>query len=132
VAEPVRGFAELDRALAELPHAVQVSVLGVAVARGADIIRHGAGNRAPVGKGDLAGLMTYEMEAIRDGITAHIGPAKETFYGLFQEFGTSRHAAQPFLRPAIDEDGSRAVQVLAVELGRGIEREAKRLAPAIR
>ena len=31
-----------------------------------------------------------------------VGPAKFAFWGIFQEFGTVHHAAQPFARPAFD------------------------------
>lgn len=31
-----------------------------------------------------------------------VGPSSDAFYGIFQELGTSRHPAQPFLRPAVD------------------------------
>lgn len=123
----VRGFVELDRVLATLPDVVQVSVLGAAVAKGGEIIRAGAEARAPRRTGELAGGMTMEIEATRGGVTAHVGPGKEQFWGLFQEFGTVRQAAQPFLRPAIDEDGPEAVQVLGDALGAGVEREAARL-----
>lgn len=127
MAAGLRGFDELDRALAELPDLVQVSVLGAAVAKGAEVIRAGAESRAPRRTGELAGSMTVDIEATRAGVTAHVGPGKEQFWGLFQEFGTVRHAAQPFLRPAIDEEGPSAVGVLGDVLGAGVEREAARL-----
>ena len=47
-----------------------------------------AANRAAGGKG-------------RAVITS-VGPTRAAFYGLFQEFGTAHHAAQPYMRPAWD------------------------------
>lgn len=47
---------------------------------------------------------------------------KGIFHGHFVEFGTARSRSQPFLRPAIDTRGTQAVQALAGEIKRGIER----------
>lgn len=124
------GFDQLDAALARLPDVVQVSVLGVAVARAAEVLQNGAQRRARVRTGDLASGMTFELEGTKDGITAHVGPSKEEFYGFFLEFGTAHAPAYPFLRPTIDEDGARAVAVLAATLKDGIDRAARTLAPA--
>ena len=48
------------------------------------------------------------------------GPWSKTFWGLFQELGTIFHAAQPFMRPALDEGKVPAQQAFAARLGRGI------------
>jgi HK97 gp10 family phage protein len=45
-----------------------------------------------------------------------IGPSRGFFYGYFQEFGTSRHRAQAFMRPAFDSEGTRAVKIIAAEM----------------
>lgn len=45
-----------------------------------------------------------------------VGPSREGFYGSFQEFGTSRHPAQPFARPAFDKRVPDALDVLADEI----------------
>ena len=121
------GFDELDAALAKLPDMLQVELLGLAVAAGAEVLRDGAERRAPRLTGDLAEGMTYQLTAHRDGVTASIGPDKDSFYGLFQEFGTSHQPARPFLRPTVDEDGARAVSAIAQKLKEGLERKARQL-----
>lgn len=45
-----------------------------------------------------------------------VGPTKDFFYGLFQEYGTVHHAAQPFMRPAFDSEAPKAVTILSQEL----------------
>lgn len=49
---------------------------------------------------------------------AHIGPDKEHWYGRFQETGTVNHAANPFLRPALEGEGDNAVRIFGEELAR--------------
>jgi HK97 gp10 family phage protein len=45
-----------------------------------------------------------------------IGPQSAFFYGLFQEYGTRFHRAQPFLRPALDGEAQVALGILGREL----------------
>ena len=47
--------------------------------------------------GNLLNSVSHEVE----GETARVGTAVE--YAVYQEFGTSRMAARPWLRPAVDE-----------------------------
>ena len=55
----------------------------------------------------------------RQEVAIAIGPSKGAFYGGFQEYGTSRHPAQPFARPAFDTLVQRAVR----DISAGIWRE---------
>lgn len=59
----------------------------------------------------------------------YIGPAvPKGFYGHLVEFGTSRMAAEPFMRPAWDEGQDRALGIIKEELGNEIIMAAKRIA----
>lgn len=57
-----------------------------------------------------------------------VGPTNKAFYGQFQEFGTSRHRAQPFMRPTWDRLGNVLVDMVATTLGEEIEKARARLA----
>lgn len=77
----------------------------------AEIIRVEAYQRAPVHTGKLAGSMVAEWDPQHH--YAVVGPSKIAFYGEFLEYGTSKMAAKPFLRPALDarrEDAFHAMQ----------------------
>jgi len=50
--------------------------------------------------------------------TVAIGPAKGFTYGLYQEYGTVRHGAQPFMRPAFDTEATKAIPVVGEALWR--------------
>lgn len=44
------------------------------------------------------------------------------YYGWFLEFGTNRHAPQPFLLPALEQNRARAEAVFIAEVKRGVDR----------
>lgn len=83
---------------------------------GGEIVRAEAENRAPVLTGLLEGSMLLEWVPRRRYV--RVGPARDAYYGEFQEFGTSRHAAQPFLRPALDSRKGQVFDVIADELSK--------------
>lgn len=125
----VHGLKELQDALDKLPIEIQERTLRFALRKGANVIAEGAARRAPRDTGKLAEDIVVRTRKDRaKGLVAEIGPSKKVFYGMFQELGTSFHAAQPFLRPALDEEGEKAVKELGSELGKAIERAVKRLA----
>ena len=45
-----------------------------------------------------------------------VGAWKAAFYAFFQEWGTVRHAAQPFIRPAFDQNVTRSLGILGRRL----------------
>lgn len=57
------------------------------------------------------------------------GP-RDPYYWLFVEKGTAHHAAQPFVRPALDENAQVVVTAFAKEFEKGIKRAAKKKAKA--
>lgn len=125
----VKGLRELDEALSKLPDELQDKVLRMALRKAAEPVRAGAAERAPRGTtGELAENIVIAMKVPRPGLViAKIGPAGTVFYGEFQELGTVHHAAQPFLRPALEEEGPGALLILARQLATGIERIASGL-----
>ena len=49
-----------------------------------------------------------------------VGPTKNFFYGIFQEYGTSRHGAQPFMRPAFDSTHQTSLSILSQRLWQAV------------
>ena len=63
----------------------------------------------------------------------YVGPeAGRGFYGHLVEFGTSRTAAQPFMRPAWDAEQRSALEIIKSELGNQIIAAARRIAKSKR
>jgi HK97 gp10 family phage protein len=69
-----------------------------ALTEAALIIEGAAKNLSPVDTGNLKGSITQKV----DGSEARIGTNVE--YSPYVEYGTSKMAAQPYLRPAVDNN----------------------------
>ena len=121
------GGRELAETLLSLPPALSYRVLIEGLKDAAEPMRARMAQLAPrePGAPDLADNMGISV-ASRIGSTAGgrwvsreegqaavaVGPTKGFFYGLFQEYGTSRHRAQPFARPAFDSEAPTALGIM--------------------
>lgn len=115
----VEGGDRLARTLRELPQRVNREVQRAALREGGELIRARASSLAPRAPGapDLADNIGISNARPGDGSVAiAIGPTRGFFYGFFQEFGTVRHRAQAFMRPAWDSEGPRALKVIAAAM----------------
>ena len=83
-----------------------------AIRKGGKEIAKAAANSAPVRTGALKGAI--ESNAYGDGRSSSMVAVVGTSIrqGAFQEYGTSRHAAQPFLGPALAAKGPAIVDEL--------------------
>lgn len=115
----VEGLDRLAQTLNALPTRVSRSVQREALIAGGEPMRQQASVKAPrePGAPDLADNIVISNARPADGsVAVAIGPTTGFFYGYFQEFGTSRHRAQAFMRPAFDSEGVRTVKIIAAEL----------------
>lgn len=147
----VRGLAQLNKALKTLPETVQRNVLSRAVVRGARIIQRAAKSRAPVLSGNLRkniivsrgvrrGTEASAFVIIRKWSQKAIAAFKkrskkkgranprDPFYWQFLEFGTSKMAARPFMRPAFEAKKEEAAKEVRDALREEIEKELRKLA----
>lgn len=69
------------------------------------------------------GYMRDHIRAMKQGETAIVISAAP--YSAFVEFGTRHQAAQPFIRPAIDEGHAEMLTLTATEVNREIRRRIK-------
>jgi HK97 gp10 family phage protein len=121
----IEGMEALQRKLGALPEAVKNPVLREAVIEAAEPVRADAAARAPRRTGELADhMLAVPMEGEADRAAVRIGPNATAWYGVFQEKGTKKHAAQPFLRPALDSKRRQAVNLVRKRLRAALEREA--------
>jgi HK97 gp10 family phage protein len=58
--------------------------------------------------------------------TAQIGPVKKGFWGMLLEFGTSKTAAKPWMRPAFESSKEAALQAFVNKLREIIGAEMKK------
>ena len=108
----------LKSVLNDLDEIATESVLRQAAVAGARVIHAEVKLRAPVDKGIYEGkqskrpfgflreniIIAYDKELSVPGSLASylVTWSKDAFYGRFLEFGTSKMAAQPFLRPGFE------------------------------
>ena len=150
------GFKELAAALRELPERVARNGLRAAVNAGASVIKKEATYLAPKDTGALqANLYQKQIReqsgpmvqtfyvGVRKGVAKYANNKKNrqagkagkaykddgtTFYWRFKEFGTSKMAATPFMRPAFDSQKENAVTAIGKKLDERIQNHARDLA----
>lgn len=117
----ISGLADLQKRLSTLPDAVSFKVQQTALKAGAESIRAEAAALAPrsdkaphLADNIVIGVPTRGLEDVNEGdAVVAVGPQKNFFYGFFQEYGTIHQAAQPFMRPAFDNQSRSALNVVA-------------------
>lgn len=136
------GFRELERALAEeLPKATARNVLRRTAINAMGRIEDRAKQLAPKDSGDLAdSITTKTAKAARQqgsvrfarssGVSVNTGPTgrPEGGKGAYQEFGTVKAPAQPYMRPAVDAEGQNVINDVREELTLQIEKAKARIA----
>lgn len=135
------GFKELERALAEeLPKATAKNVLRRSATNAMKLIEDRARGLAPVERGRLRdGIVTKPTKAKRvsrtrfassSGVEVATGPTGRPEGGnaSWQEFGTVKMAAHPYMRPAADAEGHNVIDIVRTELALQIDKAKARIA----
>lgn len=134
MAEIIEGFAELERKLKELEFTVQRKLLIEAAKAGAKIVVDEAKKMAPRDTGALAEGIAMRVAGresdIHEGVV-EVSYNKRQFYGLFQEKGTRRLRAQPFLLPALEGNRDRIMSIMRDVLLRAIDKAANGGVPSL-
>jgi HK97 gp10 family phage protein len=124
------GGAALAKTLEALPAAVAGRVLKAALLEGGERIRARAAQLAPRAPGspdladniNLAPVRRNVDEAAVGAEVVGIGVPRRFFYDAMLEFGTRHQPAQPFYRPALDEEGDRAIKTIGAALWAALAR----------
>lgn len=96
-------------ALRRFPKEVRAD-LPRAVKEAAEPVRAQAQTLAPWRTGALAG--SIRIVGVLNKVAVRAG-GKGPFYARFQEYGTKNMAANPFLRPAVDQRGDKVREIIA-------------------
>lgn len=141
MASELEGVAELTAKLSQLGKKVQGKALRIAVREAMKPALKRAEALIPVGK---VAHKTYRGRLVAPGFakrnirirtrlsrdkekaTAILGVNREAFYAVqFVELGTSKMAAQPWLRPAFESTRSQQQSALAAALKKQIDKAAR-------
>ena len=127
----IRGLKELERLLNQLPEKVAKRVTVNGLKAGGRVLVKGMKARAPVrtGKLKISPVVSSASKVTKGRSNAAVGFRTPTSRRVhLTEFGTEHSAAKPFIRPTIDQDGAEAIRKIGEAMGRGVEREARKLA----
>lgn len=148
----VKGLKELNEALKQLPDNIARNVLRGATGAGAAVIRKEARQRAPVFDGQIGDkhpppgtlkksvyqsqvrqLSSLVKQVFHVGVRSGKGKkdkggrSLDAYYWRFVEFGTSKMAARPFLRPAFEAKKLAAIEAIREYMAARIPREVEKL-----
>jgi len=85
----VKGLAELQAFLNQLPAKLEANVLRSALRAGAKVVLADAKSRVPVKLGDLRDSLTISTRSRRGTVTAKV--KSDMYYARWVEYGTTRH-----------------------------------------
>jgi HK97 gp10 family phage protein len=144
----VEGLAEIEKTLRALTEEVAYKATRHGALAGAEVFRKEASRKAsrgddqPITAGkDKGKPRTHLFESIikrvvkdaknildsfvSGSIHIKIRWSKRAYWGLFNEFGTSKMAAQPFMRPAFDTKRREALDAFIAAIRAGIRKYTK-------
>lgn len=150
----VRGLQELEQALLEVGNSCAGSALFGALMAAALPMQKATQALAPIsdrphyrykkgkkGKGEKEKTLTQpgnlrknisrkRLKSGRGETGAEVGISwrGNAFYGRFVEFGTSKQAAKPFLRPAFDAKKEESLTIFKEKLAANIEKQRQKIA----
>lgn len=110
----VTGTDELNSTLKALAAKATGQNLAAALRAGGLVIETPAKAKAPVLTGNLRRSIHTEVSTGGEKVEARVGTNVE--YGPHVEFGTSSQRAQPYLRPAYDENKGQAMDEITAVL----------------
>lgn len=118
----LEGMSRLSSQLDKVAGSLNFSALHKSYLRKAQIIADDAKGRAPMRTGQLkSSIHAKELEHV---VIAAVDRKKAPHAGLV-EFGTSRTAAHPYFRPAVEAHSDEIAKGIKKDLKQAVERAAK-------
>src|SRR4051812_25344323 len=118
----LEGFVGLRKLLEGLPKKVANKIERDALKKAGKVVQAAAKALAPVDSGQLKRSITVRKGKRKQkgamSVVIFPDPAKfkKDFYAPYVEFGHSKVAAKPFMRPAWDQTKAQALAIIAAEV----------------
>lgn len=142
----LKGFKELYRAIDHLPEVVKKKELEPLLVASLEPMRDTARYLAPddpltgppwnlptsieVSVRQRSGRAKSDRDLGRFDARAFMGPTKHGYpQAMLQEFGTVRHVATPYMRPAWDHDKHRALEIIKAGLTERLQSTIRKWGP---
>lgn len=150
-----QGLSELGQRIAKLNNAMQRRIIKSAVTAGARVIVLDARRRAPVKTGalrksieslrdkefsrpgfEVRAVSVFKVPGVYANTKANVRAGKAgktylqdppTFYWKFNELGTVRQPARPFIQPALSENISKITQTMASKIQEQLAKQVAQL-----
>lgn len=134
----IEGLKELDKALGQLPKATAKAALRRVLKEAAEPLARTARRLAPRDEYYLYESIDVSTKLSKRQAGLHRAQGGRAFQEMFvgtnnpagvqQEFGNSRHPAQPFMRPAWDQEKEPTLDRISSLLWTEVEKTAARVA----
>ena len=124
----IDGLKDLQKDFEKLTKGFEPKQIEEASLESAEIIRADAERRAPRGPtGNLKKAQIKKPLKRGNNVASAIAAVdrKKAFYAGFVEFGTSRMAAQPYFRPAVESKGDAAAKHFREKLKQMVDEAVK-------
>jgi HK97 gp10 family phage protein len=120
------GQKELMENMRNLSEEMRMNVKRGAIMEAANYLKEESTRRVPVRTGKLKeNIITQTVEDNERVTEVKVGPSRDGFYGGMIEYGTKKMKAQPFMRPAFDENGDRVDEIISRKIQEGIDKAVK-------
>ena len=102
----ISGVRQLQQAVTDFEGRIDKETIKV-LRQAAVRVRKRQKELAPIDDGDLKRSITFRIRGTRWRRTAEIGPKLAEKYPMYQEFGTARMRANPYVAPSIEGEAEK-------------------------
>lgn len=125
------GQKELIENMKSLSDELRMNVKHEAIMGAANFLKGESERRVPVRTGKLKeNIIIQKVEDSEIVTEVKVGPSRDGFYGAMVEYGTKNMKAQPYMRPAFDENEERVEKIVAEKIREGIEKAVMKIGPS--
>lgn len=126
----VKGADQMRQLLQSFPRRIQRDVINSVAARGATVVKkHAKKNikqNGSVKSGTLLKSVKTRKKKKTNGIY-YIYTSRDAWYSHFIERGTSKMSANPFMRPAIDENQAEVLREMGIRMAKRMAKESEKM-----